>query len=373
MSRFRSIFFVLGVLAVVGALSCTAWFGGRSDGIPLVSADPTQKPACRRAPEGGTSVRWVDVTDDVEREDFDIWCATVGPPVAEAHVTTVTEPPVVDSIAFVSWNVHVGGGDIPALVEDLRSGVLTHGTPPDHFVLLLQEVYREGPDVPATAPDDYVPERIAPEPPSGDRIDIIDVASRLGLNLFYIPSMRNGEPKHGADLEDRGNAILSTETLDDLTGIELPIERFRRVAVAATIRCVTPGGIPWDLRLCAAHFATRTSFPRILESAGIGRERQSRALMASLPESPSVLGGDFNTWAPVSMEGALDVIRARFRQPEHPDDRPTVALTLLPDRRLDYLLFDLPAGFAASYNRLDDRYGSDHYPLLGFITPAANP
>ncbi|UCH84540.1 MAG: hypothetical protein JSW50_02270, partial [Candidatus Latescibacterota bacterium] len=68
-----------------------------------------------------------------------------------------------------------------------------------------------------------------------------------------------------------------------------------------------------------------------------------------------------------------EVIRERFKHPVHLDKSPTVTLTMLPDRRLDYLFFDLPVGFAANYTRLDDLYGSDHYPLLGFIEPAAHP
>ena len=46
--------------------------------------------------------------------------------------------------------------------------------------------------------------------------------------------MRNGRPPQTD--EDRGNAILSTEPLADLTAIELPFEQQRRVAVAATLR-----------------------------------------------------------------------------------------------------------------------------------------
>ena len=73
------------------------------------------------------------------------------------------------------------------------------------------------------------------------------------------------------------------------------------------------------------------------------------------------------------MEGKLKVVRERFLHPENPDKSPTKALTILPDLRLDYLFFDLPVGFAANYTRLDDLYGSDHYPLLGFIESAAHP
>jgi endonuclease/exonuclease/phosphatase family metal-dependent hydrolase len=359
---------VVVILAITSAVSCTAWFGGSEQ--PPEGIDPQ---SCRRAPADGTAVRWVELKDREDQEDLEEWCATVGPVVVAAHPEPPGDPPVVSSIAFVTWNIHVGGGEIPSLVRDLRNGVLTGGTPPGHFVLLLQEVYREGPDVPAWAPDDLVPQRINPDPPSGRRVDIIEVASRLGLNLFYVPSMRNGEPKDDQALEDRGNAILSTLPLGDPTGIELPREAFRRVAAAATIQCVTSGGADWNLRVCTTHLATRTGFPRIFESAGIGRTRQTRALLEGLPETPAVLGGDFNTWAHSAMEGTIKLIRERFHHPENLDKSPTKALTMLPDRRLDYLFFDLPIGFTANYTRLDDLYGSDHYPLLGFVESATRP
>jgi hypothetical protein len=39
------------------------------------------------------------------------------------------------------------------------------------------------------------------------RDDIVTVAGRLRLAAFYVPSMRNGEPRVTTE---RGNAILST-------------------------------------------------------------------------------------------------------------------------------------------------------------------
>ena len=53
--------------------------------------------------------------------------------------------------------------------------------------------------------------------------------------MLYAPSMRNGESAGGG--EDRGNAIVSTLPLADPTVIELPLERQRRVVVAASIAC----------------------------------------------------------------------------------------------------------------------------------------
>ncbi len=95
--------------------------------------------------------------------------------------------------------------------------------------------------------------------------------------------------------------------------------------------------------------------------------RQAKALLRSLPEGSVVLGGDFNTWALWPFERTIPWIRREYRQPEKLDEKGTVAVPVLPDRRVDYLLFKLPDGWAAHYRRLDVRYGSDHYPLLGRV------
>ncbi len=77
---------------------------------------------------------------------------------------------------------------------------------------------------------------LAAEPGDSRYEQIEPIATALGLSLFYVPSMRNG----GANSrEDRGNAILSNLPLTDLAAYELPFERQRRVALAATIAGTT--------------------------------------------------------------------------------------------------------------------------------------
>ena len=87
--------------------------------------------------------------------------------------------------------------------------------------------------------------------------------------------MRNGEP--GVTSEDRGNAILSTLPLSDLTAIELPLERQRRVALARDGDRDAPGGAATPLRLICTHFTNMVMhhFWVLSES---GRLRQARAL-----------------------------------------------------------------------------------------------
>ena len=64
-------------------------------------------------------------------------------------------------VVFVSWNVHVGSGDIRSFVNDLRAGVHTDGRRFPHYVLLLQEAVRTG-DVPAFRAGALGAKRIAP-------------------------------------------------------------------------------------------------------------------------------------------------------------------------------------------------------------------
>ncbi len=321
---------------------------------------------CREG-TAGANVKWIEAADELDRETHAIWCTTVGPWVVEDF-----SPPSaferIDSLAIITWNIYIGGGDLVPFVEDFRAGVYTDGPAPEHFVLLIQEAYRDGPDVPKNMPEEvWVPTRREYDPPSGNRMDIMESAERLGLWLFYVPSQRNGYPEDGPRQEDKGNAILSTVPLSELTAIELPFEKYRRVVVAATAEGVSTGGAAWRLRICNTHLDNKAKFPRYLQSAGAGRLRQMKALLPHLDEVPCVLGGDFNTWAPEALETAIPLVRKTFGQPQELSEKPTVVAPFIPDRRVDYLFFNLPDGLKGRYDRIEERYGSDHYPLLGWV------
>ena len=178
----------------------------------------------------------------------------------------------------------MGAGALVPFVEDLRAGALTGGNPVPHFVLLLQEVHREGQAVPSEVPSGAkAGSSIRRPPPAGLRLDIEEVARRLDLALFYAPSMRNGAETGPWSSEDRGNAILSTLPLGDLTAVELPLERQRRVAVAATVEAETTTGVPWRLELVSLHLDTRSSLSRLFGSFERGRLRQARFLTDVMP------------------------------------------------------------------------------------------
>jgi endonuclease/exonuclease/phosphatase family metal-dependent hydrolase len=315
-------------------------------------------------------IGWVLPEAASDRSELAAWCSPVGGPVVIPGDEEDTA--YVDSIAIVSWNVHVGGGDVSRLVDELRAGGLSGGRPVRDFVLLLQEVHRASAELPAASVG-RVPARVEEYPPTGERLDVVALARRQGLALFYVPSMRNGRVD-GARAEDRGNAILSTLPLSDLEAIELPREAQRRVAIAVSIRGRASDGTPWRLRLANAHLDTRSVGTRLWASFGAGRLRQARAIADVLPtDLPVVLGGDLNTWSLPFLEDALPALRARFPQTPAPLEVHTFSSGPLLSRTLDHFFFRLPEGWAARYVRLDDRHGSDHHPLLAWVRPATPP
>jgi endonuclease/exonuclease/phosphatase family metal-dependent hydrolase len=297
-------------------------------------------------------VIWVRAVDAGERADADRWCAAVGTPAVRNAAAGFRDgvPPLV----VVSWNTHVGGGDIERLVADVRSGRLT-GQAPRSFVLLLQEVLRHDDSVPERAPaGSRLASAVTPTTPDRSRRGIEMTASALGLSMFYVPSMRNGEGP-----EDRGNAILSSITLDDLEAIELPLERQRRVAVAADIRI--RAAAPVTIRIVSVHFTNMVAHHLWVLSEP-GRVRQAHALTMALDDDrPTVLGGDLNSWFGYSDAAFREL--ARVLPLSHPEDR---RATFGP-MRLDHVLARLPDGWQIRVRRAESRYGSDHYPLIATI------
>ena len=326
------------------------------------------QPGCSPLPtlaDETPSVTWIAAPDSADRGPLDRWCAGVGPAVV---LTRESDSVPVDSLAVISWNTHVGGGDVAGLVRDLRKGEFTDGQPVDHFVLLLQEVHREGAGVPRN-PNASAPRRIVGSPPKGPRRDIVATAKELGLNLYYVPSMANGLSTGDVTPEDRGNAILTTLPLTDLGAIELPYEIQRRVVATAGVTGRSSTGEPWQLRVMSVHLDHRSRNGRVWQSFGAGRARQARALVAALDTShATVLGGDLNTWSLGPLEGAIGILQNHFPVPAGYTPEPTFGTASgLGGMTLDRLMFRLPEPWSAVSRRIDDRYGSDHHPLLGWV------
>jgi endonuclease/exonuclease/phosphatase family metal-dependent hydrolase len=250
-----------------------------------------------------------------------------------------------------------------------------------HFALLLQEAFRGGPAVPAPG-DTAVPRAKVEQPPHGPRREIGALAERTGLHLFYVPSMRNGQLAEGpagvaGPAEDRGSAILSTMPLDDLQVIELPFERQRRVALTATVAGTSGSGAPWRLRLADVQVDTSLAWTRGGPFAA--RKRQTEALLDALrlggggSGTPTIVGGDFNTWLGPK-EPALDVMRRAFadggaRRDSSLTSSSTWQGPLGARAALDYV-FVRGVDPGTGTRRLPGRFGSDHFPLLTVVDVA---
>ena len=279
------------------------------------------------------------------------WRMSVGPPVIPQAAPA--DPSPHDAITIVSWNTAVGAADIVGFVR---------GLPDAHapLVLLLQEVYRGGPEVPAHLDTGFsFAGRLGGAARGPAFREIEDVGRTLGLSVYYVPSMRNG----GASDEDRGNAILSNISLTDLRAMELPFERQRRVAIAATLSGRTAAGRPWRVRVVSAHLDNMGGMKRAWIASEYARARQARGLAALLQDDePTILAGDFNTWFGFSDQAYIETARA-FPQTRAADRRATFHGLL----RLDHVFFRLAPGWRAEFRRAPSRFGSDHYPLVGTL------
>lgn len=339
---------------------------------PQVSDRAALPPECP-GPEDRRSIRWYQVEDGEERAQLIRWCAAVGPALVEHPEPTISAQPTADSLAVVTWNTHVGGGALGYFIRQLRTGVLNKAKPVRHFVILLQETYRTGPEVPARIPSDALyADVIFPTRELGTRRDVRELAEEYGLYAYYVPSMRNG----GEDgpPEDRGNAILSTLPLSDLTAWELPFRLQRRVTIGASAEGVTSSGVPWRLTFLNIHLDHRTGIRSFVSSFGGVREQQVEFLMERFPaEGAAVAGGDLNTWMGEGSEPAVERLREVFPAPHDLPLHGTLKFGSVVERQTDFLFFRLPPGWKGRYRRIDDTYGSDHYPLLGWIRFGGSP
>jgi endonuclease/exonuclease/phosphatase family metal-dependent hydrolase len=180
------------------------------------------------------------------------------------------------------------------------------------------------------------------------------------MNFVYAPSMRNGGAGAGLAPEDRGNAILATVPLADLTIVELPFEHQRRVAVAA--RVMAPGTA---VTVASVHLDTRRPLWRGSIFGGpAARHRQVQALADALAEiaagSPVIVAGDFNTLAGAE-EPAIRSLEQGFTRVGCGK-----ASTHRWGLQLDYV-FASDAALLTDCDREDRRFGSDHHPLTARV------
>jgi endonuclease/exonuclease/phosphatase family metal-dependent hydrolase len=176
-----------------------------------------------------------------------------------------------------------------------------------------------------------------------------------------VPSMRNGPATSVSQREDRGNAVLSTEPLTDVTAIELPFGRQRRVAVAAT---VTPrGSHAKPIRVIVFHFDRGDH--GVTQAEALAAKVKARADANTIP---LVVAGDLN-----SRKGQRDPAVASVSAQIHPEDacgtgrtfRLPLRTDVLVTKRLDFIFSTLGMfGLTRTCQTLDDAMGSDHVPVI---------
>jgi endonuclease/exonuclease/phosphatase family metal-dependent hydrolase len=297
--------------------------------------------ACTGAPG---AITWMDISEKEQRSDIDSWCHSVGAPLV---VSMPDEPEGhIRRLQIISWNVHVGGGEVRQLVDVLRRQTDAARAEETGIVLLLQEMFRAGGDVPLSFPSFMTPPgRIAPKRSTAE---IGRLADELGMSVAYVPSMRNGSVFRGTDREDRGSAILSTEPLRDVIAIELPMLKQRRVVVMATV--MPRGSHAPPMRVMATH----------LDTLG-PRGTQARALAQYIsglgPELPLVMGGDLN-----SLWGERDTTVTTLSTVMKMEPCGTGSTHLL--GRFDYIFSTLGDAPPRTCETLKEKYSSDHRPLV---------
>ena len=313
----------------------------------------------------GIGLAWFRSAGGRDQRLGSAWCETVG----SAVVTPVPSnsfltPSPEDTVAVVTWNINVGGGDLLSFLDtEFRLSCGNRGPASGEavvpFVLLLQEVYRRSDQLPIVSPSALIPWTIDPAERPGEHLDIVEFADRCGLSLVYVPSARNGPDNGARPGEDKGNAILSTLPLSAPVAIDLPFEAGRKVAVTADIRI---RGRP-TIRVVSAHLDLAAPLIRTLLTGNQTRARQASGLIDALDlldgrlpgVSATVVGADLNTWAP-NETAALLMWRA-FPQSPPWDGRATRG-----SFPTDHLFFrsrvDGPQ--VSDYRIVESNYHSDH-------------
>jgi endonuclease/exonuclease/phosphatase family metal-dependent hydrolase len=372
-----AISFFGGVSLAVFAVGCA--ISPEMKLVPGGRACPGPEPA---APS--EAIAWYGPIGSGDERSNARWCGTVGP-VAVDPVPGVRlpEPAPDDSLAVISWNILIGGGDVSRFLQEVL-GYGCHRPSPElptdfsHFVLLIQEAHRRSEVIPDLPESFRFPPRIVPESRPEGWPDIVELAQQCGLALYYVPSQRNGPETIDGGREDKGNAILSTLPLADLVAIELPYEAGRKVAIGATVK--GPGGK--QLRVVSIHLDVASTLYRTLTRVNTARLRQSQGVLEALALTetpgapvrpcgqlphpiPTVAAGDFNTWS--AGESAIDQMRSCF-----PDSPPWDGLSTHRSFSTDFIFFRKGGEGSVRYlegseRRVGQRYGSDHHARIAWF------
>ena len=303
------------------------------------------------------AIRWMAPELDADRSSLGNWRVSVGPPVVVSPATRPTEPS--DRLVVVNWNMHVGGGDIAGLLADVRR---RHGGAP--VVFLLQEAYREGPEVPvrleAHASFASMIRSLRPDG-SREEIESVAAAARPARLLRALDAQRRAgsvsrrsRQRHpldaAADRPDGDRAAVRAAAPRGRRGNRR--RRHQRPGRRGRFASCRRISTTWSARGACGSPAASSAAP----ARRAGWSRRCRATIRSCSAPISTRGSAFTT-APTAPP------QRRSRQRRVTDRRATFHGML----RLDHLFFRLDEGWRAQFARADNTFGSDHYPLVGEI------
>ena len=156
----------------------------------------------------------------------------------------------------------------------------------------------------------------------------------------------------------------------NLTAIELPFERERRVAISADIAGTTTAGTPWRIRLVNLHLDARSSW-RKSPSQLRSRSRRGRCSGCSkrcaTTTRYAVLGGDFNSWVGGADEPAVRMPQERRLRPRDAAPRVHLEPAAGSSESSTTCSIGFPPARRPDTREIEDAYGSDHRPLLGWV------
>ena len=265
-------------------------------------------------------------------------------------------PTRVDEITVVSWNTALGEADVVAMVRHAAARPARSCCCCRRSIAAVPKCRARSGATPRTRATC----RARRARPGAHEIDA--VAAELGLSVYYVPSMRNG------------GAVRLGRRSRQRHSLEPPAHRPRRDR--ASVRAPAPRR---DLGDDHRHHDRRRALARARRQRAPRQHRRARAT-AGLAGSTAARGrraGSSRCCATTCRRCSAATSTRGLAPPSRPTSKrrrrfprracATRAPTFRGLLRLDHVFLRLAPGWVAEFRRGDERFGSDHYPLVGTL------